>query len=161
MLLRHAKSDWGAAFDDDRNRPLNGRGVRSAQAMGRFIAGCGLAPELVLVSPAVRTAATADLAMESGGWGCRLERTPGLYGADPSYVLALIRGVTGVERLMVVGHEPAMSGFVEKMTGSRLRMPTAALASLSLTYGRWADASWGAAEVELYARPRLLTGGRR
>ena len=161
MLLRHAKSDWGADFGDDRSRPLNRRGLRSAEAMGRFIADCGLAPELMLVSPAVRTASTAELAMESGGWGCRLERTPGLYGADPSYVLTLIRGVSGVERVMVVGHEPAMSGFVEKMTGSRLRMPTAALASLSLTYGRWADASWGAAEVELYVRPRLLAGARR
>lgn len=161
MLLRHAKSDWSASYADDRARPLNGRGVRSAEAVGRFVADCGLAPELVLVSPAVRTVTTAELAKEAGGWECRLERAPGLYGADPSYVLSLIRGISGVERLMVVGHEPTMSGFLEKMTGSRLRMPTAALASLSLAYGRWEELSWGASEVEMYARPRLLTADRR
>ena len=161
MLLRHAKSDWTAAFADDRDRPLNERGIRSAKAVGRFAADHGLAPELILTSPAVRTVTTAELAMAAGEWDSRLERAPGLYGADPHYVLSLIRGVSGVERLMVVGHEPTMSGFLDAMSGSRLRMPTAALASLRFSRGRWADASWGAAEIELYVRPRLLAAASR
>ena len=156
MLLRHAKSDWKADYRYDRERPLNKRGVRSARAVGRFVADYRLIPDLVLTSPAVRTATTADLAASAGGWDTEIVRVPEIYGADPADLLHLIRGVSGVERLMVVGHEPTMSGFLGNMSGSYVRVPTAALASLRLTYGRWADAAWGTAELELFVRPRLL-----
>ena len=156
MLLRHAKSDWKGDYGHDRERPLNKRGVRSAQAVGRFVARYGLTPELVLTSPAVRTATTANLAADAGSWNSDIVSVPDLYGAEPNTVLSLIREIDGAERVMVVGHEPTMSGFVGRMTGSHLRVPTAALASLRLFYSRWADSGWGTAEVELYIRPRLL-----
>ena len=47
MLLRHAKSDWTARYGADQNRPLNKRGVRSARAVGEFVARYRLTPELV------------------------------------------------------------------------------------------------------------------
>jgi len=156
MLLRHAKSDWKAEYGHDWERPLNKRGVRSAQAIGRFVANYGLAPDLVLTSSAVRTTTTAELAAEAGGWDSEIVTVPELYGAEPNSVLRLVRGVNGVNRVMVVGHEPTMSGFVGRMTGSDLRVPTGTLTSLRLFYSRWADLGWGTAEVELYIRPRLL-----
>ena len=156
MLLRHAKSDWRADYRHDRDRPLNKRGVRSARAIGRFVELHGLVPDLVLTSPAVRTATTADLAAEAGTWQSEIVAVPDLYGAEPNRLLSLIRGINDVDRVMVVGHEPTMSGFVGRMTGSHLRVPTATLTCLRLFYGRWADLGWGTAEVELYIRPRLL-----
>lgn len=156
MLLRHAKSDWKADYGHDRERPLNKRGVRSARAVGRFVERYGLAPDLVLTSPAVRAATTADLASEAGSWKSKIVTVPELYGAEPNRVLSVVRGINDAERVMVVGHEPTMSGFVGRMTGSNLRVPTGALASLRLFYSRWADLGWGTAEVELYIRPRLL-----
>lgn len=156
MLLRHAKSDWKADYGHDRERPLNKRGVRAARAIGRFVERYELVPDLVLTSPAVRTATTADLASEAGNWKSEIVAVPDLYGASPGRVLSLVRGIDGADRVMVVGHEPTMSGFLGRMTGSHLRVPTASLASLRLFYGRWADLGWGAAEVELYIRPRLL-----
>ena len=156
MLLRHAKSDWKADYLYDRERPLNRRGVRSARAVGRFVADYRLVPDLVLTSPAVRAATTADLAASAGEWDTEIVRVPTIYGADPAALLHLVRAITDVERLMVVGHEPTMSGFLGSTTGSHLRVTTAALASLRLTYGRWADAAWGTAELELFVRPRLL-----
>ena len=161
MLLRHAKSDWNADYVCDRERPLNKRGVRSARAVGRFVANYGLVPDLVLTSPAVRAATTVDLAASTGEWNTDIVVVPELYGADPADVLHLVRGVSGVERLMVVGHEPTMSGFLGNMSGSYVRVPTAALASLRLTYGRWAGIAWGTAELELFVRPRLLLKARR
>ena len=161
MLLRHAKSDWKADYGPDRERPLNKRGVRSARAVGRFVAHYGLVPDLVLTSPAVRAATTADLAAEAGSWTSEIVTVPDLYGAAPNGVLGLVRGINGADRVMVVGHEPTMSGFIGRMTDSHLRVPTGALASLRLFYSRWADSGWGTAEVELYIRPRLLLKGKR
>lgn len=156
MLLRHAKSDWKAGFTYDRERPLNKRGMRSARAIGRFVAENGLVPDLVLASPAVRTATTAELAAAAGGWDSPIEAVPELYGADPATALLIVRAAPRVERLMLVGHEPTMSGLIEYMSGSRLRVTTATLASLRLTRGRWKDAGGGTAELELLVRPRLL-----
>lgn len=156
MLLRHAKSDWKAGFAYDRDRPLNKRGVRSAKAVGRFVGRNGLVPDLVLASPAVRTATTADLAAAAGGWDTEIKAVPELYGADPAAALRIVREAPRVERLMLVGHEPTMSGLVAYLSGSRLRITTATLASLRLTRGRWKDAGGGTAELELLVRPRLL-----
>ena len=156
MLLRHAKSDWKADFRYDRERPLNKRGVRSARAIGRFVELYGLVPDLVLTSPAVRTATTAGLAAEAGGWDSEIVTVPDLYGAEPTIVLDLIRGINGPDRVMVVGHEPTMSGVLGGLSGSHVRVPTGTLASLRMFHRRWADAGWGTAELELYVRPRLL-----
>ena len=157
MLLRHAKSDWSAEYGADRERPLNKRGVRSAREVGRFVADYGLVPDLVLTSPAVRAADTVQEAAAAGGWKTRIVTVSGLYGADPSFVLHVIRRVEDTRRLMVVGHEPTMSGFLERMSGSYLRVPTGTLASLIVRSTRWADIGWETGEVELFVRPRLLT----
>ena len=156
MLLRHAKSDWKAGYGSDRERPLNKRGVRSARAIGEFVACYQLVPDLVLSSPAVRTRTTAELAAEAGGWDSPIEFVGKLYGADRGDVLQLVRDTTGVERLMVVGHEPTMSGVLEYLTGHRIRVTTATLAYMRFGYGSWSDLSWGAAQLELLIRPRLL-----
>jgi phosphohistidine phosphatase SixA len=39
LLMRHAKSDWDANYNLDHDRPLNGRGERSARLMGRVLTG--------------------------------------------------------------------------------------------------------------------------
>ena len=156
MLLRHAKSDWNTRYGHDRERPLNKRGVRSAGAVGTFVADHGLVPDLILTSPAVRAATTAELAASTGGWDTDIVTVPELYGADPGTVLDLVRRVSDVDRLLLVGHEPTMSGFLGLISGSHLRVSTAALASLRLLHSRWADAGWGTAELEMFVRPRLL-----
>lgn len=156
MLLRHAKSDWRAGYGTDRDRPLNRRGVRSARAIGEFVARYRLMPELVLASPAVRTLTTAQLAAEAGGWNSPIEVVPQLYGADRGDVLRMVREVTGAERLMVVGHEPTMSGVLEYLTGHRIRVTTATLAYMRSGYASWSDLAYGTARLELLIRPRLL-----
>ncbi len=157
MLLRHAKSDWSSDYASDRSRPLNPRGIRSAKAIGEFVAINRLVPDLVLVSPAVRTLTTAGVAAEAGDWNTELRTVPPLYGASVAEVLASVRDVPNqVERLLVVGHEPTMSGTLEMMTGTRLRVVTATLISMSLGNQPWEQVAPGCARLELYIRPRLL-----
>ena len=52
VLMRHAKSSW-ETDDPDLERPLSARGERDAEAAGRLLAERGLAPDVVLLSPAV------------------------------------------------------------------------------------------------------------
>src|SRR5690625_5108607 len=60
ILVRHAKSDWSAPVDDQ-HRPLARRGRRQAPATGRWLAQHLPAPDLVLVSVAVRAQQTWEL----------------------------------------------------------------------------------------------------
>ena len=36
ILYRHGKSDWGAAYGSDHDRPLAKRGINSAKIMGKL-----------------------------------------------------------------------------------------------------------------------------
>ena len=58
-LVRHAKSSWKDASLSDRERPLNGRGRRSAPEMGGRLATGGHSPDLIISSPARRAFSTA------------------------------------------------------------------------------------------------------
>ena len=131
ILLRHAKSDWDSGATDDLSRPLADRGRRAAAAVGAFLAEGGHAPDLVLCSPATRARETLDLAMAAGDWNCPAETADELYygTVDELVALACQRRAPVV---MLVGHEPTMSDALEQMTGAELRMPTGALARVSL-----------------------------
>jgi phosphohistidine phosphatase len=58
-LLRHAKSSWDQPLADH-DRPLNGRGRRSADALSRHLPTIGVAPQVVLCSSAARTTETLE-----------------------------------------------------------------------------------------------------
>ena len=147
--MRHAKSDWYAGISNDLERPLNKRGRQSAAAVGSFLAETGHVPDLVLCSPATRTRQTLELAKEAGGWDCPTETADELYYGSVNQMVALAcqrrAPVT-----MLVGHEPTTSTAIGRLTGADLRMPTAALARVSLNPDDTGQLDW-------LIPPRLLT----
>jgi len=153
-LLRHGKSDRIAAVPDH-DRELRARGRRAARLVGTLLGAAGEAPELVLVSSAVRALRTAQLAVEAGGWTAELSVRPELYQASVADVLALLAGADpALERLLVVGHEPTTSSTIERLTGARVVVPTGAIARIDVTsFGRADD---GNASLCWLLPPRLL-----
>ncbi|WP_420432473.1 SixA phosphatase family protein [Candidatus Poriferisocius sp.] len=149
IFLRHAKSDWYAGISNDLERPLNKRGRRSAAAVGSLLAETGHVPNLVLCSPATRARQTVEIAIAAGDWTCPTETVDELYygTVDDMVTLACKRLVP---LLMIVGHEPTMSSTLEYLTGAELRMPTGALARISLNPDNSGLLEW------LFP-PRLLT----
>jgi phosphohistidine phosphatase len=139
LVMRHAKSDWKADFSGDHERPLNRRGVEAAGRMGRRLVELDLVPELVVSSTAVRARTTAALAMEKGGWETKLTLEPGFYGTGPETVLGLTAQVTGVDRLMIVGHQPTWSLVVMGLTGESVEMKTATVAVVDVPIAAWDD----------------------
>ena len=158
FVMRHAKSDWGAAFTRDHDRPLNARGEKAARLMGRFLSDSGSVPELVISSTAVRALSTAELAAAAGDWGCAIVTSPNLYASDPERVLEVLAGVDPkVEKMLITGHEPTWSGLVSRLIGGgRIRMPTAAVACLDLPHGSWADLAKAVCELRWLVTPKML-----
>ena len=81
-----------------------------------------------MASPARRAADTARLVLEAAGSTAALGLDDRLYGAD---AWPVVNGLwPRTQRLLVVGHEPELVELVARLTGARIRLPTAALAWL-------------------------------
>ena len=140
--MRHAKSDWESGARDDHSRPLNARGVRSAERMGEAIRELGLVPDIVISSTATRARSTAELARIAGGWPSPLVLDDGLYGGSYREAIATAGRLGGDhERVMLVGHEPTWSQAVSHLTGARCAMRTATCAVVELEVQSWNDVS--------------------
>ena len=129
ILLRHAKTETDAPSGKDHDRRLDERGRVDAAAIGEWLAEQRLVPDQVLVSTATRTRQTWDILAD-------------LFPAAPPRRSSICRNCTaparrncsqaihevsaGINRLMLVGHNP---GLQELALGPDLRRATAPTAS--------------------------------
>lgn len=159
LILRHAKSDWSAAYDGDHERPLKKRGVKAARRMGGFLAARALVPETVLTSSAVRARATADLVAEAGGFAVLPRIEPELYNAAPDVVVPMLRRLPAhSDPVLVVGHEPGCSELIALLGGvPEPAFPTAALACLELDIPAWDELAPGSGRLLWLVTPRELS----
>lgn len=140
LVLRHAKSSWKNALLDDFDRPLNERGLHDAPRMGALILTLHLTPSIILSSPAVRALATAEQIAESCHYKGEILLRPDFYLAGaPVYLAALSELDDSYDSVMIVGHNPGLEELVTALTGVEERLPTAALAKVSLPIGHWSD----------------------
>lgn len=138
LLVRHAKSDWSDPLLADRDRPLNKRGKRDAPRLGERLRDERLLPDLIITSTAKRARKTAEAVAKGGAYEGAVKTCDALYGAGPDAYIAVLRGVpNSVERVMVIGHNPAVEELVQHLTEQSVAMPTAALAQIDLPIGRW------------------------
>ena len=159
FLLRHAKSSWSDPRLADFDRPLNNRGLRAAPLMGRLMRERKVRPDLILCSPAERARQTAALVVEAARLDTPLRYDERIYEATPARLLAVVSGAGDAGELLLVGHNPGMEELVELLTGETRRMPTAALARITLDTEKWARPREGAARLEELVKPKELTDG--
>lgn len=164
-LLRHAKSDWDDSVQRDFDRPLNKRGRRAAQTVGREMKRLGLAFDLCLASPAVRVRETlAEVEAAFGALTPRFDQR--IYLADPDTLLDLVRAVSDeAGSLLLVGHNPGLEMLVLSLAAAgaspllgevEVKYPTGTLAELSLPVERWTEVTPGRAQLIRFIRPRDL-----
>ena len=142
FLLRHAKSSWKDSGIPDHDRPLKKRGKRDAPRMGELMVKEELFPDLIISSSAKRACKTTELLVEEAGFDCEIVYERDLYAAWPdAYIETLNVLPDQYERVMVVGHNPGLEDLLEMLTDEFERMPTAALAVISLPITSWRELS--------------------
>jgi phosphohistidine phosphatase len=121
-LLRHGDAEDGEG--DDAARQLTPKGERQAAVAGRGLAARGATIDACLTSPKLRAAETARLA-------CRA------LAVEPETAVALEKGsfdslalAAGRGDVLLVGHEPAFSTEVARLTGGRVKLRKGAIAIL-------------------------------
>jgi phosphohistidine phosphatase len=170
MLLRHAKTETDAPSGRDHDRRLDARGHSDATEMGHWIARNPPFADLVLVSSAMRTRQTWDLA-----WKEMKDRVPPpeveildeLYGAEPTQLLQIVRMASAGDpkRLMLIGHNPGMHEIAMMLAGSgdkagrkalEENLPTSGLAILDFDIDDWTDVAFRRGKLALFISPKLL-----
>lgn len=108
ILFRHGKAEPESASGEDFDRRLAPRGIRESAEMGAHLADMGFLPDLVLVSPALRTRETwAAIEPHLPKAAARFDDE--LYHADSGSVRHEVeRAGAGVGAVMVVGHNPGL-----------------------------------------------------
>ena len=173
MLLRHAKTETDAPTGRDQDRRLDERGHQDAAMIGDFIASHPPAPQLVLVSTAVRAQQTwefARAAMQDRVAAPQVCSVPDLYGAEPMQILHQIRlaAVPDPQQLLVVGHNPGLHELALALTGQgdsdarqelSRNMPTSGLAVFDFDTDDWGDVSFTRGNLLMFITPKLLKQG--
>ena len=166
-LFRHAKSGWDEPVTRDFDRPLNAKGKRAAQTMGRHMREQGLVFDRIVASPAVRVIETLEAMFE--GYGKRL--TPvwdrRIYLASAATLLEVVQDTPdAVESLLLVGHNPGLEDLVLALVPDASddvvrvaveeKYPTASLAEVDFDQAHWEDVCTKEGKLTRFVRPRDL-----
>ncbi len=155
FFLRHAKSSWDDPSLADFDRPLNRRGLEAAAFIGELMAERGIRPEMIVTSPAKRALETALLVKESSGINSRLLVDENIYEASPITLRnAASRLPDDISNVLLVGHNPGLEGIIRYLTGELEPMPTAALASITLSITSWQMVDAGTGSLDFVLRPK-------
>jgi phosphohistidine phosphatase len=156
LLMRHAKSSWKDHSLADHDRPLNKRGWRDAPQMGVRLASAKLAPQIIVSSTAERARMTASLLSDVCVPPPMLEFSHDLYHGDEMEYERVIRPVDDAfRRVMVIGHNPGLEEFVERLVHERCPLPTSAIAILELDLASWDEFRFGTPVVSMQVwRPK-------
>jgi phosphohistidine phosphatase len=136
------------------------RGLRAARTMAEHVQRKGVAPAVVLCSPAKRARQTLELIAPSFG-APEVHIEDRIYAASADDLLDRLRLLAAaVPSVMLIGHNPSLQDLacsLVKRSRSRdmlrERFPTAALVTLA-TSAPWKLLGPGAAELLAYADPR-------
>jgi phosphohistidine phosphatase len=164
-VLRHAKSSWDDPDLPDRLRPLARRGRKAVTALARHMRASGIAPDLVLCSPAVRAVQTWEGVASGLPAGTQVEVDDELYAASAGGLLGRLRRLPAdVDSVLVIGHNPGLEDLTLGLVGHgdpalrrrlEAKFSTGALATLDAP-GAWHDLRWGSSTLVAFVLPRDL-----
>jgi len=166
-VLRHAKSGSDDPFLRDFDRPLNAKGQRAAQVVGRNLKALDARFDRVVASPALRVVETLDHVARGYGSALSPAWDRRLYLASAPSLLDVIREqADAVGHLLIVGHNPGLEELVLALvspasdTPARRdvedKFPTASVAVMSFDTDSWSGVEEDGATLMHFVRPRDL-----
>jgi phosphohistidine phosphatase len=133
-LLRHTDAEPHGVRPDSERR-LTDRGERQARIAGQALVRMDVRFDSILVSPKERAQRTAALAAESltaQQQGLVETHRPLASGFDGVQAFDALAGMPADGRLLLVGHEPDLSGVVADLTGAMIDLKKGGLAVVRL-----------------------------
>lgn len=153
--MRHAKSSWDSPTLSDFDRPLNERGNHDAPMMAQRLKDYGFNPQLIIHSVAVRTTCTAQ-ALHAKFPNAQMIGKYELYNASWQELERVVQHTDNqYDRLVLIGHNPGVSDFLDRLTGESLHMVTAAQALVDFYLETWSHIGLHTGVMTYYNFPKL------
>ena len=135
-LVRHAaavsRADWDGAEPD---RPLKDSGREDMARVASSVARLGLRIDHILTSPYARSYETAEILAHHLNLRDKMQSEDALApGFSLDSLGEVLEGLPEREGVVLVGHEPDLSGLVEALTGGKVTFKKGALARIRLSY---------------------------
>jgi len=161
-LLRHAKSSWAEAGLNDRQRPLNKRGLHDAPMMGERFGERGESLQRIVASPAMRARNTAELFAEASEFPpAKIALEEDLYFlGNRSIENVILAQDDRLEALMLVFHNPDITYFINSIDYDfRIdNIPTCGLVMMNCDIAQWGDWSRDSTTFEYFDFPKNDSG---
>ena len=161
LLLRHGKAEV-EPVDDDFHRDINDKGKRRTQRIAVWLQQHSLQPDSVISSPATRALTTAQKCCKAMDMAAdtilKDERIYTGGDADLCNVLQETLADTGIHRLMLVGHNPALKKLLHHIAGETGKLKPASLVHLHIPQD-WNPHDEGSATVKQIVDPATLPKG--
>jgi phosphohistidine phosphatase len=146
-LMRHGKAQSIDACAEDFERALTRRGIIEAREMAKRIVYRDLIPDLILVSPAERAWATAEIIAAACDLDAKqVQCARELYLGTPEATWRLLeRRNHALRHIMICGHNPGLSQVASRLgpKPQARELPTAGIASAV-----WRNAEWETLQPE-------------
>ena len=139
VLIRHVKSDW-SADKTDFDRPIREDRKADALKIAQALKAKGIAPGLMITSPAKRTLQTAKLLAKAFDYSpSPIELAESLYECTCDELWRVIQlPRPTLPSLFVICHNPAITDFINTYTNARIdNVPTCGCAVLELKGGQF------------------------
>jgi phosphohistidine phosphatase len=143
LLMRHGKASWkDVKKDEDKLRPLTKKGEKEAKAMSEHLKEKDILPQVILTSTARRARETANVFLAQCCGEVTFTALDSLYMAEPPAVIDALKMIPdGVERVMVIGHNPGLETLLQLVTGRVESLSTASVVYLELPIDSWSAIS--------------------
>lgn len=158
LIIRHAKSSWAQAGQEDFDRPLNERGYRDAPMMAQRMLDKGISINAFVSSTANRAFTTAGYFAETYGVSKKdILGMKQLYHAYPTVFYEVIRKLEDSKTTVALfAHNPGITLFVNELTRTRIDdMPTCGIFAIRTDITSWKDFEDGKKEFWFFDYPKL------
>lgn len=154
-IIRHAiAADRGDDWPDDSRRPLTHEGAARMRQVVKGLSELGVDIDLVLTSPLVRAAETAEIVSRGLKSKPRIIRVPALApGGAPTRVAEALAPHTSPS-VAIVGHEPDLGELAGWLIGSRTPLTFKKGGVACIEVAEWPPARKG--QLRWLATPRML-----
>lgn len=138
-IVRHAKAEDDSASGRDFDRALTGKGIRTAEKMGKRLARRHLLPDIIITSPAQRALQTAQIIGKTIKYPGEIIQNKTIYNSMASSLIDIIKNTEkNIQSLMLVGHNPSLTDLVNYFCPSGIEnLPKAAVAAVKISENDW------------------------
>lgn len=153
-IIRHAKSSWGFNLPDDK-RPLNERGLRDAELIGKELKNIVKPIDRVLCSPAERAYETAKIICDQLNISEDIFfLEPNLYDFEGSKVINVIKSCKDtIHTLIIFGHNHAFTSLANLLGSTYIdNLPTAGVVAIEFEAEKWQDINVGKTLLTIFPK---------